>query len=231
MKKWFFLFFVLIPSLSIAGFLVGTVTDPASVGPVDTPESVGGVDSDYSAECLLGYDHGETQDGTFPFGQYLGKAFGGGKYTPSSNQCVCAVDVYFGGTQGTLTSSDDIYIRIATLNGSNEINSPTTGLGTSSKIDGDTITDHTWISANIGVVTFSPCIELSSGTAYAIYGLLDEDGNTATVDNDSSNYPRMGMAIETDHGSIWGGRFQWEDDGTVNVSDAPDDVGIRIYTE
>jgi hypothetical protein len=50
MRKWLFLFFVLIPSLSIAGFLVGTVTDPASVGPVDTPASVGGVDSDYGAD-------------------------------------------------------------------------------------------------------------------------------------------------------------------------------------
>ena len=235
MRKLIFLL-LLLPSIALAGFLVDGVTDPASVDGVATPASVDGVASDY---CLSEYDPSPTDDASRYFSRYSGEEYMGMIYNPDSNQCICAVDFMLGERAGTFDANDDFYMRIFLLDGANALDDYTSPLGTSAKIDGDDWnTNNVMISTtSSGNITFSPCVNVSSGSSYALVLFLDNDGNpNDSPEYDETNYHfwRYDDEANVAHGdTIQEGWCHWDpDDGTISGTPDNDDLmDIIVYTE
>ena len=180
--------------------------------------------------CTIDYVH-ESGTDWVQTNNGADRYYDGIKYTPDSNECICEVDFYAEYLDGSRTNYD-YYLRIYALNGSNEITSPTGALGQSSKMDGDSLVVDTWISANAGRFVFSSCVSLTSGSNYGFAIFLDTDGDPD--DNppelgDTDNQWGLGYDDEAATDSIQGGRFSWDSDGTVSVTDAEDDFRIRVF--
>lgn len=187
-----------------------------------------------TGDCTATYVPTLTEDANDPVGAYNGREFAGFKYTPTANECLCAVDAYNTSHSGTLSAN--YHVRVFALDGSNQ---PTSSLGTSSAAAGGSMSDNTWLSTNGGLPTFSPCISLTSGTAYGIAIFPDTD---STLDDDpeisGTNYWNIAIDNENNHAgdaAKLGGMFKWawaaDFPYSITTSDLEDDPLIKIHTQ
>jgi len=175
-----------------------------------------------------------TIDTAAPFGSASGIDYYGELFTFTEEVQVCAIDVYIDAINGTLGATHDYYIKIFAVDGSNNA---TSVMGTSAKLDGDSFSVDTWVSANVGLFTFVSPVTLSASTLYAITLFVSTDG---TLDDDPehdiTNYPSFGYDNNGAVDTIQGGRISFTTDGggglpyTGTLQDANDDMAIVIHT-
>lgn len=171
-------------------------------------------------------------------GRYSGADFGGYLYSPTGNECVCKVDAYISVDTGDQTGIN-YHMRVFVYNaGTSAVDSI---VGTSSAIAGASINGNvgTWTSANGGYFEFSPCINLSSGTVYALTIFPDDDANlTDDPEVDGSNWWEWGADNSNNGDAIQLGRGAWTWDASIPyvkdeawVPDATDDGLMKVFTE
>jgi hypothetical protein len=182
--------------------------------------------------CTETYAPAWTSDSERAIGQASSVDYYGLIYTPTSNEDVCAIDLYIEGIDGTLSSAHDYYISIFTINGAD----CQALLGTSVKIDGDAMVADTWTSANAGLFTFATPVSLTASTSYIIGAWVDQDGNlTDNPEHDATNHPEFGDDNNNNGDAITGGRIYCSWDAAIpyvgTLSDANDDPLFRIHTQ
>lgn len=136
--------------------------------------------------------------------EYLGDADGnryvGTDYTPPANVCVCKVVFKLGAT-GTITGKT-FYAEIWNTTGSYpDVVLSGSAIGTSAGVTGGA-----WGTGTAVTFTFSPCINLTSGTQYAI--------TASDHETDSSNYSRMRYYTTSDTWSYGTGMYRWSTTGS-----------------
>ena len=178
--------------------------------------------------CTEYYNGGWTSDtATRGVGEYSNVDYYGMLYTPGDTDCVCEILVYNEQIDGTLSSSHDYYVVIFSLSGNNAASI----LGTSSKVDGDSMSNDTWYTFD-----FSPCVTLTAATQYGIGVFVDRDSVlTDDPENDTTNHWNFGDDNNNGGDAITGGRISWEWDSSIpytgTLQDANDDPLFVIYAE
>ena len=180
------------------------------------------------AGCTEYYNPGWTSDtATRGVGEASAVDFYGMLYTPADNKCICEIWVYNEQIDGTLSSSHDYYVRIFGLTG----NDASSIIGTSSKVDGDGMSNDTW-----SVFDFSPCVNVTAATQYGIGAFVDRDSNlTDDPESDLTNHWNFGDDNNNAGDAITGGRIYWTWDSSIpytgTLADANDDPLFVIYAE
>ena len=185
--------------------------------------------------CSESYFSDVTPDTAWSVGQSADRHYVGTVYTPAADECVCAIDVYVYGIQGTLTTDHDYYAQIYEMT-TTTLSSLVTN-GTSNVVAGETLAASTWVSANAGKFEFSTCVSLTGSTAYAIVFALDTEGDgIADEPNlDGTNYWQLGHDDESNIDSVLGGTGKWTWDSSIPyaqiIADEQDDIQIKVWTE
>jgi len=190
-----------------------------------------------AAVCAEAYAPSLTADQGLEVGAGSGGDFAGYVYVPQQNECLCAIDLYIRVETGDQTGKK-YYGRVFTIDGNSDVD---TIVGTSSNyIDGTNINGNApaWISALVdGKITFSPCLNLTSGEDYAITMFVDTDGNLDDdTEIDGSNHWEWGYDNESNGETELQGRCRWAWDASIPyveefAIDVEDEGLIKIWTK
>jgi len=183
--------------------------------------------------CSLSYDGGWTADTERPFGSASAVDFYGIIYTPTSDEDVCAIDIYIYNINEDLT---DKYYRAVILTWNATGPTCDTWLGHSDQVSGDDFVAGTWTSANAGLFEFSSAVSLTGSNTYLIGIYADTDGTPDDdPEHDLVNYASFGDDNNNNGDSITGGRAYCAWDSSIPYGgvmvDENDDILFRVHTE
>ena len=185
-----------------------------------------------SETCQSGYAPTLTLDNDISIG--ASHEYRGFYYKPASNQSVCSLDLYIEAIAGTLTSAHDYYARIYTIASQAYGANLNTSLGESGKIDGDSMSADTWISANAGLLVWGTPIDLTAGTIYAIVIVADLDGGGVNEppEKDDTNRPKVARDDDPQADGVdsiqygWSG---WDGSKVYQDGDTDDDLEVKVH--
>ena len=185
-----------------------------------------------TAVCAAVYSPSVTRDQGVSIGRTANGDFAGYIYKPTANRCVCEVYAINEQEAGDPTGNN-YHMRIFTIDGNNDVDAI---IGTSAAVAGATI-QGLGVGASVGPFTFSPCVNLTSGTEYPLTIFIDTDADlTDNPEEDGINYWRWSYDDERSLDLIQMGRGSWTWDAAIPyadeyVPDAEDDGDFTVYAK
>jgi hypothetical protein len=186
--------------------------------------------------CTETYAPAVTQDQGDYVGYQEGSDFVGFVYVPASDECICDIDVQIRQEYGDPTGLN-YHISIYTVDGNNDLASL---VGTSDAVAGSVIqgaANGSWMSANGDTFSFSPCVNLTGSTEYALVAFVDDDANlTDNPEHDGINYWRWAYDNELGSDGITIERGIWTWDASIPYAelgalDADDRGSFKVSTQ